>query len=269
MLEKRTANTTGYWIAIVLVLVFVAAYHGTVLPVIVTALGDVFPVSGAAIGFLLASTLAGAVFSGALAGPLIDTVGPRLVLVFSTLIIALSLFSASVSRSLAFFVAAAIGISVAHHALNMSIPLYVISLRPAWRRKSFALSLVIGVVPGIAFPFLVEKLLSTSSFTTESVFRTPYLLSSILCGFLFLVIAFRAPGRREAIPHRMRSDHSSVLKRFLFVVSRRKTWVFVILMSLHGSADNAIYQWFPTFLTTRFDEVAIGPGATLSLFSVA
>ena len=45
--------------------------------------------------------------------------------------------------------------------------------------------------------------------------------------------------------------------------------MLVVLISLHGAADTAIYQWFPSYLTHRFADLTIGPGVTLTLYSLA
>lgn len=264
-------RSRGFWLTLLLILVLCGAYHGSVVPVLATVLEGLFVVTAAGIGLLLSSASIGTMIAGGITGPLIDYIGERKVLVAGVLGLSVFLLLAAVSPSFGVYFVAAVGIAVMFNAINMAVPLYIISLYPEWKRKSFALNLVTGVVPGLFFPFLVERLLASEGIELRTVFRVPYLIVGAVCAVLFVLFAFRQRRVSGAVPRGPRelSFLSAAKHRIVPVLRNRRTWLFALLIGLHGTGDTVIYQWFPTFLTRTYENPVIGPGLTLSLFSLA
>lgn len=267
-MNLRLSKSHALWIVLTLFLVFAGAYHGSVLPILVIELGSFFRVSTILVGLLLSSASIGTMLAGGVAGPMIDYYGARKVLIASIAGLSIALLSSGGAPSFAIYFIAAIAIAMTYNAMSMAIPLYIIALNPKWQRKGFALNLVTGVVPGLFFPYLTERLIATNSISFESVLRAPYISIGVLCVVLFIVFAARSPtvggaGKQEA------SFFSGLKNRVAPVFRRRRTWLFVLLSVLHGTADSTIYQWFPTYLVHRFDNLVIGPGLTMSLFSLS
>jgi nitrate/nitrite transporter NarK len=189
-------------------------------------------------------------------------------LIWSAFGIAFGLLLVALAGSFWSFFAASIAIAIMFNAISMSLPLYIISLIPDWKRRGFALNLVTGSVPGLFFPLLVERLIERGSSSLSVVVRAPYAIGAAITFVLFVLFATRSP-RTELGIDREYGIMDSIRRRMVPVIRSRSTWVLVVLISLHSAADTALFQWFPSYLTHRFADLTIGPGLTLTLFSFA
>ena len=243
---NRAGGRSYAWTVAALVLVLVGAYHGSVIPVIATILDKLYSIDLLDIGILLSTGSIGGMLASLVAGPLIDVTGPRPVLIWSAFGIAFGLLLVALAGSFWSFFAASIAIAIMFNAISMSLPLYIISLIPDWKRRGFALNLVTGSVPGLFFPLLVERLIERGSSSLSVVVRAPYAIGAAITFVLFVLFATRSP-RTELGIDREYGIMDSIRRRMVPVIRSRSTWVLVVLISLHSAADTALFQWFPSY----------------------
>jgi len=251
-----------------------AGYATAVVPVFGPEFKRRLAIGDEALGVLLSAVTLGGAFSIPLAGILGDRIGHRKVLRFSLLGLCGACLFLALLRHILFLALAlgAIGLfSVAIFPSGASITLH---LFPGKERRLFSLNLVVVAAAGIIWPIAAEALLSLSRGKPEWVFqavlRLPFALLALLF-FLFQIFLrgsrfpdFRADQAQHAVTRR-RANHWNV-PALLFVL---------VLVTLHASADTALYNWMPTLLdglwqaSERAGRLLWPPGLALSAYSAA
>lgn len=251
-----------------LLLVLLSAFFGSALPVLAPGLREFLSIGTGRIALLLSIGSIGSLIGSAVVGPLVDHHGPRRILVTASAVSAVIMFILAFTGRYAVFLVASVLVVAGHSAVNLSTPLYIVRLYPQWKRKSFAMNLVTGVMPGMFFPLIVERLIASNAVPFHMVVSIPLIVVAAC-----MVIVVLPMSMHRAAPNRSSMFGRSVLSTLkhdvLPVFRQRRAWLFIGLAVAHASADAAFYQWMPTFLTSRFDHLPVGPGLTLSLFSLA
>ena len=265
-------------------LIVVAAYYGSTVPVLSNWIGTHFGVAAGAIGVLFAAQSLGALLGAVPAGVLLDTKGARFTIVAGSVGLLVAYTVLAVARSFPLFWIAAVLWAVAYTMVGLAVPFYLLMLRPAWARRSFALGLVSSSAPGLVFPIMAERMLVAER--TSLLVRLPPAIIAAATGLAAIAFATRlfsgrqsgeAPGAGASIGETaggaVRPARRGPLRSFLRQVGPAmrlpRFWVFFVLSFLHGTADTFIHNWYPRFMRGTFDVLPIRPGVVLTLFSVA
>lgn len=260
------------WILFVVGFVVLATYANTTLPVLATGIDEHFGIRRSQVGLLLSASLFGQLLPLLFAGPILDTMGPRRVLATSYAGIVLSFFGASISPTYILFFSSLVGIGLFISIISLAVPLYIISLVPSWKRKSFSLRMISGLLSGLFFPLLVERLMVRHPDNFGVVFHLPFGVIAAITMTMFLLFAFRAPrGSEYTASYRGSAGRRTIVtnslagyRRFL---KRGRFWLYAVLLGLHGGADSTLMKWFPTYLSDTFDFLPLGPGVVLTMYS--
>jgi MFS family permease len=248
-----------------------ATYRGSVLPILVLRLDSYFSVTATALGLLLSAGAIGRIFVNIIAGPLLDILGSRKMLVFGYSGYIFVFLFASLADSYSLFLLAIIAIGFCAGIVNLAAPLYILKLFPEWKRKSFSLNMVSGLLPGLFFPVIIEYFMNAYPDNFTLVLHLPFGILAGLSVLLLLLFFYRAP-HFAAIPV-SRKEYKTVIKNSLrqykYIFTQRKFWIFPLLIFLHAGADSLLHNWIPTYLKKSFSILPIGTGMVLMLFALA
>lgn len=284
----------------VTVLIIAAAYYGSTVPVLSNWLGLFFGVAAGAIGLLFAAQSLGALIGAVSGGVLLDATGPLFSLSAGSVGLFVGYAVVAAAPVFPLFLLGAVLLNVSYTIVGLAAPFYLLSLKPSWARRSFALGLVSTAAPGLVFPLLAEHMLSATN--TAVLVRIPPAVIAVFTavaafGFFTGYLRRRRSPRNSrpggesflarTVSRRVRSDRGekpdrgaaglaaaglslrTFLRRAGPAVRLPRFWLFFILAFLHGTADTFIHNWYPRFLRGAFETLPIRPGLVLTLFSVA
>ena len=147
-----------------------------------------------------------------------------------------------------------------------SLPAYLVALYPSHKRKMISLQLTCGSVMGIAIPLWANQLLIWSREGGEEalarLFFSPFLVAGcvVLCSWALLSFSRQPDFQSVQIPgQRLR------LRPLLGI----RPLAVVLLVTLHASADGAMYEFLPMFMDHHFKELPVAPAVALVGHNVA
>ncbi len=269
---------TALGVATAVLLIILGAYYGSTVPVLSDWLAGHFGLAAGGVGVLFAASSLGGLVGALPAGVLLDTRGPRTTLIVATVALCLGYGVLAVTGAFRVFWAGAFVVHLASIGVGLSVPFYVLLLKPEWTRRSFALGMVSASAPGLFFPMIAERMLTATA--TERLVRLALGSVALLAAFAAVAFVLRLFGSDASSRQRSlaaaadpNAGVSGAVVRFLrqaavaFGVPRFR--LFLLLMFLHATADTFIHYWFPRFLRTSFDVLPVRPGLVLTLFSAA
>lgn len=269
--NKKVLKKAYYpWVFLIILAIFMSTYRGSVLPVLVLRMDSYFSVTAAALGFLLSAAAFGRIIINLIAGPVLDIIGPRKILIVGFTGYIIVFFFAALAKTYILFLSAVIAIGVCAAVVNLAAPLYILKLFPAWKRKSFSLNMVSGLLPGLFFPVIIEYFMNNYPEHFSLVLHLPFGILSGISVFLLLLFFYRAP--RFPVKQLEKKDYKDELIRALYtykyILSRKRFWIFPILIVLHGGADSLLHNWIPTYLKRSFSILPMGTGTVLMFFAL-
>jgi len=215
-------------------------------------------------------------FAGLLAvGPLIAMVGARRVGEFSTLGIGGGFLIVGIGRSLQSLRIGMTVLGVFFGLFGVAIPALLISLFPERKRGMFSVSLVAIALPGMLFPLLAGQLLKWSDQSEGRELSNSLFWPFLIAGSLLVIAAlFLAVWKREAWSKPVEASVATPslgnqLTGILRQLSSLRSLLIVVLISLHGSADNSVFTFLPMFMESHFDELPISTAWVISAHGLA
>jgi MFS family permease len=156
---------------------------------------------------------------------------------------------------------------------SIAIPALLISLFPSRKRGMFSVNLVALAFPSMIYPFVAGHLLKWTADKPElqSVIFAPFgVIGGLLAGGAVLLFLWkREPGVDPSDTDVTSNRGESADSGFLAAIKNRmweiavqlcsfRSGLIVLLICLHGSADNTTYTFLPMFMEARFEHQAAG-----------
>ncbi len=257
------------WVLLIILAIFISTYRGSVFPVLALRMDSYFSITAASLGFLLSASSLGRILVNLTAGPALDIIGPRKMLSIGFAGYIIVFIFAALAKSFIPFLFSVIAIGIFGAVINLSAPLYILTLYPHWQRKSFSLNMVSGMLPGLFFPVLIEYFMNRYPENFSMILHLPFAILSGLSVFIFLLFHYRAPGRklRQTAPQDFKEEIITSLNKYRYLLTRKDFWICPVLIFLHGGADSMLHNWMPTYLKKTFSVLPLGTGTVLMLFA--
>ena len=264
MPEQRGRIARALW---VVGLAMLATYASCVLPVFYKQLREYFAIGSGAYGFMFSIGGLGGALTALIGGVLVDRRGPAWVIRLSLFGLGLSMALFALCGRLWAIMAAAFGVGALFQgAFCVAINTYLVRLFPEHKRRALSLNFAAMSAGCIIFPVLAENLLSVvrtvSSVNFALVLHAPFgLIALVLLCAAILYRPARAsePGAPTTRPWAWSN-----------IGLPRRTLALVLLASLHGTVDTALYIWMPAYLSgAAFQSRPIRPGWVLGAYGAA
>ena len=233
----------------------------SMLPVFATRMREYFAINAEQYGSLMGLQSLGRMFGLPLVGPLVARLGVGPVSEFSFVAVGAAFLLLGLGGSLLTFQVGLAAKGLFLGLVGVAIPAFLIALFPALKRRMFSVMLVAGAAPTMLYPQLADRLLKWSAQGGDQAFgmvlATPFTVTGVLLvlGGLFLRIR-RQGGVRAELQQASRIRIRDLLGP--------RSLVIVLLISLHGAADNTLYYFLPMFMENQFDDLPLAPAWALS-----
>ncbi|HPY89555.1 MAG TPA: MFS transporter [Lentisphaeria bacterium] len=263
-MKKLLSRKNGLDMAAVLILLLgLASYCCSVLPVFRSVLRDYLALNEAQFGFLLSIGAVPGALGALLAGLWARRSSTKRVVPAALLSVALSLLGLGLARTYATMVFMLAWNSFSYQALVVSAQGHLVAMFPGNRRQVLAWQLVGTSAFGVFFTLVAEKMLtqvSNGAVPFPSVLHLPF----IGIGICLLV----------AIPWILRRNSLAPAKTPTATTSGQtaRTWnpwiaLTMAALFLHGTADSTLFIWLPRLLEQEGYQ-SFKPGYVLSAYAL-
>ncbi|MGM0771790.1 MAG: MFS transporter, partial [Halobacteriota archaeon] len=133
-MEKTKGVHYFPWVLLIILAIFISTYRGSVFPVLALRMDSYFSITAASLGFLLSASSLGRILVNLTAGPALDIIGPRKMLSIGFAGYIIVFIFAALAKSFIPFLFSVIAIGIFGAVINLSAPLYILTLYPHWQR---------------------------------------------------------------------------------------------------------------------------------------
>lgn len=269
-------NSTGRWsLALVVIVLTMLSSFSSMLPVFGPRIIEVYSLTAKDYGEIMGLKSLGGIPGFLLVGPLIAMFGARRVGELSFLGIGIFCFLLGIGQTLTSFRLCMTVLGLFLSIFTVAIPALLISLFPGRKRGMFSVNLVALSLPSMVFPFIANQIIEWSMETDKGVtvaaIFTPF---AIIGGLIVMGTVLLSVWKRNLSPesadivegthHKEEykltfSGRLSIaderLKTLLRQLCSYRTLLIVLLISLHGAADNTVYTFLPMFTDSRFESL--------------
>ena len=236
-------------------LITLTSYH-SVFPVFAMRIRDYFRMTAEQYGTLMGFMSIGRIPSLVGVGPLIARIGVRRVTQFALVGVGASFLLVGVGSNLLSFQLGLLAMGLFGALAGVGAPAFFFALYPALKRRLFSVLLVATAGPGILFPLLANKMLKWSARGGNQAFVTVLYVPFIFVGsVLFIGGTLLGIGRKAQVQVSLETTSTIHLRQLYSLHSL----VIVLLIALHGAADNTLYLFLPMFMETYFARLPIAP----------
>ncbi len=250
--------------AVLILLLGLASYCSSVLPIFRSMLRDYLALNEAQFGFLLGIGAVPGALGALLAGLWARRSGTGRVMAAALVSVALSLFGLGLARSYVAMVFMLVWNSFSYHALVVSAQGRLVAMFPGNRRQALAWQLVGASAFGVLFTITAEKMLtlvSNGSVPFPSVLHLPFI------GIGLCLLAASVPWVLQR--------NASTPAEPTVTASGQAAWTWnpwialtMTALFLHGTADSALFIWLPRLLELEGYQ-SFKPGYVLSAYALA
>ena len=281
----KDASSQRRMLACLLLGLFALSAYDAVFPVFATRIRAYFSINAEQYGTLMGMASIGRIPALLLVGPLIAGVGVRRIAKIALAGIGVSFLIIGIGGKLNALYAGIVVMGLFMALGGVAIPALLIALFPDLKRRIFSIHLVAGAVPGILIPLLAHQMLVWSADKGDRAFAAIFFVPFIIAGAILVVggallgmrkqdqvwVELDSPSvviKRRGLPnllhamtvlrraiHNLRSTVIEVLRDMLNL----RSGVIVLLVALHGAADNTIYQFLPQFMEAHFQRLPLAP----------
>ena len=258
--------------------------YDSVFPVFATRIRAYFSINAEQYGTLMGMASFGRIPSLLLVGPLIARLGVRRIAKIALLGVGASFLIIGIGAKLNALYAGIVAMGLFMALGSVAIPALLIALYPALKRRIFSVHLVAGAAPNILIPLLAQQMLVWSADKGDRAFATVLFVPFIIAG-AFLAVGGVLLGMRKQARVWVELEPPSAIKRqelfnlglariallrtfgnlfstmivLLRDVCNLRSGVIVLMIALHGAADNTIYQFLPQFMESHFQRLPLAP----------
>ena len=240
------------------------AYTST-FPVFGTRIREFFSLSAEQYGSLMGMMSLGRIPALLSVGPLISLFGVRRIAEIGIIGSGASFLLLGIGGSVIsfYFGLTALGLCTAVGAV--AYPAFLFTLSPDFKRRIFSVMLVSTAAPAVLLPLLAGKLLRWSEAGGDEAFRwvlyVPFLIvgSVLVTGGLFMSLRTYATEESADSEQTGVSQLQTTSRIQLFELLNIRSLSVILLICLHGAADNTVYSFLPMFMENHFDHLPIAP----------
>ena len=237
-------------LALVLIGLITLFSYTSVFPVFGTRIREYFSINAEQFGTLIGVASFGRIPSYLLVGLLIAGLGIRRVVMLALVGTGVSFLIIGIGGKLMTFHVGMVAMG------GIAIPALLIALYPALKRRMFSVQLVAVAGPAILFPLLAQQMLNWSASRGDRAFAAVLFVPFIIAGAILLVggvlQGIRKQGRVE-----VQLEATSTIK--LRELLNGRSLLIMLLIALHGAADNTVFYFFPQFMETHFSRLPVAP----------
>lgn len=233
---------------------------GSVFPVFGTQIREQFDLTAEQYGTMMALPSLGHIPATLLVGPAIILLGVRRITESSMVGVGLSFLLIGIGASLLPLKLGMLAGGFCSALTAVACPSFLIALFPTYKRRMMSIQLVAGAASAMIFPLLANQLLhwfKSGKLEFEMALFAPFLVigTLLIVGGLLLALG------KQTHAHTQLETPSKIRLRDLL---SRRSLLIVLLLSLHGSADNVVYSFLPMFMEDHFKVLPIAPALALS-----
>ena len=233
----------------------------SMLPVFSTRIREYFVINAEQYGSLMGMQSLGRMPGLLLIGPLVARLGVGRASEISLIGVGLTFLIVGLGGNLLAFQIGFVAMGFFLGLLFVAIPALLIALFPALRRRMFSVMLVASAAPSMFYPQLADWLLQWSAGGGNRAFAlvltTPFTVAGALLFLGGLVLYIQRRGQIRA-----KLEQTSRVR--LRALLSWRSLVIVVLISLHGAADNTLYYFLPMFMENHFDHLPLAPAWAVS-----
>ncbi len=233
----------------------------SMLPVFATRIREYFAINAEQYGSLMGMQSLGRMFGLALIGSLVARFGVGPVSEFSFVVVGAACLLLGLGGSLFAFQVGLAAKGLFLGLMGVAIPAFLMALFPALKRRMFSVMLVASAAPSMLYPQLADRLLKWSAKGGDRAFgmvlTTPFTVTGVLLVLGGLLLRIRRQGE-------VRAELEQTSRIRLRDLLSWRSLVIVLLISLHGAADNTLYYFLPMFMEHQFDDLPLAPAWALS-----
>jgi len=255
-------------LAIVVVVLTVLASCTSVLPVFGPRIIELYSITAEEFGGIMGLRNLGRIPSLLLVGPLIALLGARRVAEIALWGVAAAYLILGMGQSLLALRWSFLILGVFLGLFSIAIPALLISLFPTRKRGMFSINLVALALPSIFYPPLAGQLVDWTAGDAgngRAIFIPFIIVGSMLavgtCYLFFWSRNARVDASTAEEP-KMPADASFLsairtrLWEVVITLCSFRSLLIMILICLHGSADNTVYTFLPLFMKAGFENVS-------------
>jgi MFS family permease len=241
-------------LALVLIGLVTIPSYTAVFPVFGTRIREYFDISAEQYGTLMGLSSFGRIPSLIFIGLLIASLGTRRIVTLAVVGTGASFLVIGMGGKLSTFQAGMVAIGLFTAMGGVAIPALMIALYPALKRRMFSVQLVASAAPAILFPFLAQQMLVWSASRGDRAFADVLFVPFIIAGAVLLAGGGLLAVRRQTEVRVELETPSAIKPRELL---NYRTFLIVLMIALHGAADNTVYQFLPQFMETHFQRLPL------------
>ena len=240
------------------------AYTST-FPVFGTRIREFFSLSAEQYGSLMGMMSLGRVPALLSVGPLISLFGVRRISEIGIIGSGASFLLLGIGGGIISFRCGLTVLGLCISVVTVGCPALLFTLYPDLKRRIFSVMLVSTAAPAILLPLLAGKLLRWSEAGGDEAFRwvlyVPLMIVGgvLVTGGLFMAlrtyVTEESADREQSGESRLQSTSRIQLFELL---NFQSLWI-ILLICLHGAADNTVYIFLPMFMENHFDHLPIAP----------
>lgn len=251
--------------AVLILLLGLASYCSSVLPVFRSVLRDYLALNEAQFGFLLGIGAVPGALGALLAGLWARRSGTRRVVAAALVSVALSLFGLGLARTYVAMVFMLAWNSFSYQGLVVSAQGHLVAMFPGNRRQVLAWQLVGASAFGVLFTIAAEKMLtlvSNGSVSFPTILHQPFICLGICLLAASVPWVLQRNASAPAEPTATASGQTTA-----------RTWnpwiaLTMTALFLHGTADSTLFIWLPRLLELEGYQ-SFKPGYVLSAYALA
>jgi len=250
---------------LLLTLLGLSAYLGTVLPVFAPHLQQHYDITNRQLGTLLSCGAMGGLIALPFIGLLVGWLGVQRVVQISLLGTGGGLVLCAIVRHVVLLEASLVIVGTFGGALTIAAISLLVNLYPAWKRRMLAITFSACYVPAIIFPPLAQYMLSLTAPGQQARFALVLHLPFGAVGLVLIGGGLLLGVTRGADLSSEMEETGPLKLRNLLSWS---TFLIVFLAGLHAASDSTLYGWMPKFMTGTFPYLPLGTGVVLALYSL-
>ena len=240
------------------------AYTST-FPVFGTRIREFFSLTAEQYGSLMGMLSLGRIPALLSVGPLISLFGVRRIAEIGIIGSGASFLLLGIGGSVISFHFGLTSLGLCTAVGAVAYPAFLFTLYPDFKRRIFSVMLVSTAAPAVLLPLLAGKLLRWSEAGGDEAFHwvlyVPFLIVGgvLVTGGLFMALRTYATEESADSEQTGVSRLQTTSRIQLFELLNIQSLLVILLICLHGAADNTFYNFLPMFMENHFDHLPIAP----------